>query len=134
MVGQTQPTSPVSISGHDGHRSRAPEFYGFVAWTSTSLAFVIFVLWAILPDEQLRYLGITWYPNRYLFSAIYVGKGYYDRLTASGQSSCQRTPSCLCYSRTLPIFLLHLHKPRLFRTFVRSLVGSSLRFGGVRLS
>ncbi|KIM70540.1 hypothetical protein SCLCIDRAFT_1206665 [Scleroderma citrinum Foug A] len=64
MVGQTQPTSPVSISGHDGHRSRAPEFYGFVAWTSTSLAFVIFVLWAILPDEQLRYLGITWYPNR----------------------------------------------------------------------
>ncbi|KAL4067044.1 PIG-P [Scleroderma yunnanense] len=65
MVGlTTQPTPPVSIPGHDEHRSRATEFYGFVAWTSTSLAFVIFVLWAVLPDEQLRYLDITWYPNR----------------------------------------------------------------------
>ncbi|KAI6043989.1 PIG-P, partial [Pisolithus marmoratus] len=47
-----------------GHRSRAPEFYGFVAWTSTSFLFVVYVLWALLPDEYIRRLGITWYPNR----------------------------------------------------------------------
>ncbi|KAI6129549.1 PIG-P [Pisolithus croceorrhizus] len=46
------------------HRSRSPEFYGFVAWTSTSLLFVVYVLWALLPDEYIRRLGIIWYPNR----------------------------------------------------------------------
>ncbi|KAF8155563.1 PIG-P-domain-containing protein [Crassisporium funariophilum] len=45
-------------------RSRAPEFYGFVAWTSTYLAFVLYILWAILPDEYIVWLGVTWYPNR----------------------------------------------------------------------
>lgn len=124
MVDQAQPTSSVSISGHEEPRSRAPEFYGFVAWTSTSLAFVVYVLWATLRDEQLHSLGITWYPNRYVCS-MYIGKGWYDRSSfiANGQSSCQHTPSCSCYSRILSIFLLRLHKLLLFRMFVRLLVG-----------
>ncbi|KAG6917115.1 hypothetical protein DXG01_003781 [Tephrocybe rancida] len=46
------------------HRSRVPEFYGFVAWTSTSLAFVIYVLWALVPDEYIQWIGIDWYPSR----------------------------------------------------------------------
>ncbi|KAJ3514319.1 hypothetical protein NMY22_g14775 [Coprinellus aureogranulatus] len=46
------------------HRSRAPEFYGFVAWTSTYLLFVIYLLWAFLPDAWIVWLGVTWYPNR----------------------------------------------------------------------
>jgi len=46
------------------HRSRAPEFYGFVAWTSTSLAFVLYVLWAVVPDEYIQCVGIDWYPSR----------------------------------------------------------------------
>ncbi|RDB29726.1 Phosphatidylinositol N-acetylglucosaminyltransferase subunit P [Hypsizygus marmoreus] len=45
-------------------RSRAPEFYGFVAWTSTSLAFCLYVLWALVPDEYIVWVGIDWYPNR----------------------------------------------------------------------
>ncbi|KAF9529932.1 PIG-P-domain-containing protein [Crepidotus variabilis] len=45
-------------------RSRASEFYGFVAWTSTYLLFVLYVLWAVLPDEWIRRTGVTWYPNR----------------------------------------------------------------------
>ncbi|KAF5379055.1 hypothetical protein D9615_005995 [Tricholomella constricta] len=45
-------------------RSRAPEFYGFVAWTSTSLAFILYVLWALVPDEYIQRAGINWYPNR----------------------------------------------------------------------
>ncbi|KAH6917821.1 PIG-P-domain-containing protein [Coprinopsis sp. MPI-PUGE-AT-0042] len=46
------------------HRSRAPEFYGFVAWTTTYILFVVYILWAVLPDEWIVWLGVTWYPNR----------------------------------------------------------------------
>ncbi|KAG7094255.1 hypothetical protein E1B28_007859 [Marasmius oreades] len=46
------------------NRSRAPEFYGFVAWASTSFLFVVYLLWALLPDEYILWLGIDWYPNR----------------------------------------------------------------------
>jgi len=45
-------------------RSRAPEFYGFVAWTTTYLLFVLYILWALLPDQYIEWIGITWYPNR----------------------------------------------------------------------
>ncbi|KAH8829311.1 PIG-P [Flagelloscypha sp. PMI_526] len=45
-------------------RSRAPELYGFVAWTTTSLLYVVYVLWAVLPDEWILAAGIDWYPNR----------------------------------------------------------------------
>ncbi|KAI0792515.1 PIG-P-domain-containing protein [Abortiporus biennis] len=66
----TSPTSPVSPLAPfppltpTEVRSRAPEFYGFVAWTSTYLLFCIFLLWALLPDEYILWLGVTWYPNR----------------------------------------------------------------------
>ena len=46
------------------HRSRAAEFYGFVAWTTTYILFVVYILWALLPDEWIVNLGVTWYPNR----------------------------------------------------------------------
>ncbi|KAF9225727.1 PIG-P-domain-containing protein [Gyrodon lividus] len=65
-----EPTSPVAPLAPypneppPGHRSRAPEFYGFVAWTSTSVLFIIYVLWALLPDEYIVWLGIEWYPSR----------------------------------------------------------------------
>jgi len=63
------PTSPVSpLAPYPPvplkYRSRAPEFYGFVAWTSTSFLFCIYVLWALLPDEYIIWLGIEWYPSR----------------------------------------------------------------------
>jgi phosphatidylinositol glycan class P protein len=47
-------------------RSRAPEFYGFVAWTSTSLAFCLYILWALVPDKYILWVGIDWYPNRFV--------------------------------------------------------------------
>ena len=52
-------------------RSRAPEFYGFVAWTSTYLLFVLYILWAILPDQYIVRIGITWYPNRYVWLSFF---------------------------------------------------------------
>lgn len=76
LVQPSSPTSPIESEAHahvqaqqltwppPEHRSRAPEFYGFVAWTSTYLLFVIYLLWAFLPDELIIWLGVTWYPNR----------------------------------------------------------------------
>ncbi|TEB23383.1 PIG-P-domain-containing protein [Coprinellus micaceus] len=76
LVQPSSPTSPLESEAHahvqaqqltwppPEHRSRAPEFYGFVAWTSTYLLFVIYLLWAFLPDELIIWLGVTWYPNR----------------------------------------------------------------------
>jgi hypothetical protein len=64
------PTSPVSPLAPypplqpTEARSRAPEFYGFVAWTSTYLLFCFFLLWALLPDAYIIWLGVSWYPNR----------------------------------------------------------------------
>ena len=68
--GEDEPTSPASPLAQfpplppAESRSRAPEFYGFVAWAVTHLLFVLYFLWAILPDEWIIWLGVTWYPNR----------------------------------------------------------------------
>jgi PIG-P len=44
---------------------RAPEFYGFVAWLVTLLSYVLFLLWALVPDKVTYGLGIHWYPARW---------------------------------------------------------------------
>jgi hypothetical protein len=49
-------------------RSRASEFYGFVAWASTSVLFVVYILWALFPDGWIEALGVDWYPSRYVDS------------------------------------------------------------------
>lgn len=67
----TSPTSPLAPFPPPlpaESRSRAPEFYGFVAWAVTYLLFVLYFLWAILPDEWIVWLGVSWYPNRYACS------------------------------------------------------------------
>ncbi|TDL25144.1 PIG-P-domain-containing protein [Rickenella mellea] len=65
---EREPTSPLSpVAPYPRppiQRSRAPEFYGFVGWISTSLLFFLYIFWAILPEEWLEWLGITWYPSR----------------------------------------------------------------------
>ncbi|KAJ7196576.1 PIG-P-domain-containing protein [Mycena pura] len=58
------PTSPLSPLApyppipSPEYRSRAPEFYGFVAWTSTSFLYVVYLLWALLPDAYIQWLGV----------------------------------------------------------------------------
>ena len=44
---------------------RAPEFYGFVAWLVALLSYILFLLWALLPDKVIQALGIHWYPARW---------------------------------------------------------------------
>lgn len=58
------PLAPFPLEPPDEYRSRAPEFYGFVAWTSTTIAFVLYLLWALLPDDYIAWLGVEWYPSR----------------------------------------------------------------------
>ncbi|KAH9975315.1 PIG-P-domain-containing protein [Lactifluus volemus] len=65
--GPTSPASPLAQFPPlppASSPSRAPEFYGFVAWAVTYLLFVLYFLWAILPDDWIIWLGVSWYPNR----------------------------------------------------------------------
>ncbi|CAG8579712.1 15488_t:CDS:2, partial [Acaulospora morrowiae] len=48
------------------------EYYGFALYLLSFIAFVIFLLWAYLPDEALISLGITYYPDRYWALALPV--------------------------------------------------------------
>ena len=65
-----EPTSPVAplAAPPASTRTRAPEFYGFVAWTGTYLLFAAYLLWAFLPDARIHALGVSWYPNRCVLS------------------------------------------------------------------
>ncbi|KAM5537594.1 hypothetical protein V8D89_008672 [Ganoderma adspersum] len=60
----TAPLAPFPPLPPPATRSRAPEFYGFVAATGTYLVFALYLLWAFLPDDAILALGVTWYPNR----------------------------------------------------------------------
>ncbi|KAA6412757.1 MAG: PIG-P protein [Lasallia pustulata] len=46
------------------------EYYGFVLYLGSSLAFVIYLLWSYLPSPFLHQLGIYYYPNRWWSLAI----------------------------------------------------------------
>lgn len=53
---------------------RAPEFYGFVAQLVVLLSYILFLLWALLPDKVIHALGIRWYPARWdsIYSSVTV--------------------------------------------------------------
>ncbi|KIX99445.1 uncharacterized protein Z520_05021 [Fonsecaea multimorphosa CBS 102226] len=46
------------------------EYYGFVLYLASTLAFLIYILWSYLPSPFLHALGITYYPNRWWSLAI----------------------------------------------------------------
>ncbi|KAL8804662.1 MAG: hypothetical protein Q9223_005722 [Gallowayella weberi] len=46
------------------------EYYGFVLYLMSSLAFVVYLLWSYLPSPFLHQLGIHYYPNRWWSLAI----------------------------------------------------------------
>lgn len=95
------------------HRSRAPEFYGFVALSSTSVLFVVYILWALLPDEYIVWLGVKWYPSRYAIPRIniYIYIISLMKTTGNGRCSCPRAPSSWSCSHTLFIFRLQSPVP-----------------------
>lgn len=46
------------------------EYYGFILYLASSLAFLIYLLWSYLPSPFLHQLGIYYYPNRWWSLAI----------------------------------------------------------------
>ncbi|KAI0473891.1 PIG-P-domain-containing protein [Xylariaceae sp. FL0804] len=46
------------------------EYYGFVLYLFSSLAFLIYLLWSYLPSPFLHALGIYYYPNRWWALAV----------------------------------------------------------------
>lgn len=46
------------------------EYYGFVLYLASTIAFLIYILWSYLPSPFLHALGVTYYPNRWWSLAI----------------------------------------------------------------
>ncbi|KAL4458439.1 hypothetical protein ABPG75_013304 [Micractinium tetrahymenae] len=46
------------------------EVYGFVGWITSSVAYVLFLLWAYTPDHVLEAHGITYYPSKWWALAL----------------------------------------------------------------
>ncbi|KAF0496463.1 PIG-P-domain-containing protein [Gigaspora margarita] len=59
--------SPTTLS-----KTPTYEYYGFVLYLLSFIAFAIYLLWAYLPKEVLESLGITYYPDRYWALALPV--------------------------------------------------------------
>ncbi|OLL22584.1 Meiotically up-regulated gene 84 protein [Neolecta irregularis DAH-3] len=69
--------SPIAKASADAKRtplaaSKVPtfEYYGFVLYLGSSLAFGIYFLWSFLPKSMLHSLGITYYPERWWAVAL----------------------------------------------------------------
>ncbi|KAF8069529.1 phosphatidylinositol N-acetylglucosaminyltransferase subunit P [Scenedesmus sp. PABB004] len=62
------PPLPAAAPGAGQPRARrgasSVEVYGFVGWIASAAAFVVYCLWAFLPDAALRAVGVHWYPSR----------------------------------------------------------------------
>ncbi|KFH40670.1 Meiotically up-regulated gene 84 protein-like protein [Hapsidospora chrysogenum ATCC 11550] len=73
LLRPSRPTTP-DASDDDGAIGPVPhaapkvptyEYYGFVLYLFSSLAFLVYLLWAYLPSPFLHALGIYYYPNRW---------------------------------------------------------------------
>lgn len=52
-----------------GRKPRA-EVYGFIGWLTSAAAFIVYLIWAFLPEELLHRFGWTYFPSKYWASAI----------------------------------------------------------------
>ena len=46
------------------------ELYGFVSWNLSAFVFVIYLIWAFVPNEYLNEFGIYYIPDKYYSIAI----------------------------------------------------------------
>ncbi|KAJ9151971.1 PIG-P-domain-containing protein [Pleurostoma richardsiae] len=74
-----RPSRPTTPDASDDELEPVPraspkvptyEYYGFVLYLFSSLAFLIYLLWSYLPSPFLHALGIYYYPNRWWSLAI----------------------------------------------------------------
>ena len=43
------------------------EIRGFVIWIFTIVSYFVFILWTLLPRDSLIYMGVSYYPSKYVF-------------------------------------------------------------------
>lgn len=46
------------------------EVYGFLGWITSSVLYLVYIVWACTPDAVLHWHGITYYPSKYWAIAI----------------------------------------------------------------
>lgn len=46
------------------------EVYGFLGWITSSVLYLIYIVWSCTPDVILHWHGITYYPDKYWAIAI----------------------------------------------------------------
>ncbi|KAJ2521356.1 hypothetical protein H4217_001453 [Coemansia sp. RSA 1939] len=66
------PGSADPSVAEDGLLAKTPtfEYYGFVVYMVSMVAFVVYLAWAYLPDSALEAIGISYYPDRYWALAL----------------------------------------------------------------
>lgn len=55
---------------HTPAPTRARSIYGYVLYLASSTLFVVYVCWAVIPDEILNALNIFYYPQKYWAIAV----------------------------------------------------------------
>ncbi|KAK6176786.1 hypothetical protein SNE40_015019 [Patella caerulea] len=61
------------MAEHSPSPSPQRAFYGFVLYLVAHLSFVIYVIWAFLPEEWLHTIGFTYYPSRHWAVTVPIG-------------------------------------------------------------
>lgn len=46
------------------------ELYGFFSWNLSAVVFIIYIIWAFVPNEILNEFGIYYIPDKYYTIAI----------------------------------------------------------------
>eukprot|EP01053_Blabericola_migrator_P011443 Blabericola_migrator_1__11442@NODE_67_length_15652_cov_76_134937_g60_i0_p11_GENE_NODE_67_length_15652_cov_76_134937_g60_i0NODE_67_length_15652_cov_76_134937_g60_i0_p11_ORF_typecomplete_len155_score23_92PIGP/PF08510_12/2_1e24DUF3302/PF11742_8/0_00082DUF3302/PF11742_8/4_9e03DUF3302/PF11742_8/8_2e03CCSMST1/PF15013_6/0_013FixQ/PF05545_11/0_048DPM2/PF07297_12/0_041HRG/PF16954_5/0_2_NODE_67_length_15652_cov_76_134937_g60_i01316813632 len=62
--------SPAATSGYQQKQETSVEVYGFVSFLLSHVVFVIYLIWAFIPDKVLEQYGITHYPTKYWAAAV----------------------------------------------------------------
>lgn len=81
VTGTQTPNSAAASTLTSSYRAAKPiaraspkvptyEYYGFTLYLTSSLAFIVYLLWSFLPSPFLEQLGIYYYPDRWWALAI----------------------------------------------------------------
>ncbi|KAJ2721887.1 hypothetical protein GGI07_003678 [Coemansia sp. Benny D115] len=70
-ISESRPSS-LSSANDRAAIAKTPtfEYYGFVIYLVSLVSFVLYLMWAYLPDSVLGAVGITYYPDRYWALAL----------------------------------------------------------------
>ncbi|GLE02159.1 hypothetical protein PINS_up010997 [Pythium insidiosum] len=62
--------SPLSFKELQRLNAMKTEIFGFAGWLTSTVLYVLFIMWAYLPDETLRAYGFTYLPSKHWAVAV----------------------------------------------------------------